>query len=87
MAARRPRLLSPTAFLRRSAVYKGLLGGSRGWLAVGAVFWLPRLLKRLFGRTEEVVATEKLVAGEFVRLEAVRPPTRRERRAGRRSGR
>lgn len=87
MAARRPRLLSPTAFLRRNAVYKGLLGGRRGWLAVGALVWLPRVMKRLFGRTEEVVTTEKLVAGEFVRLEAIRPPTRRDRRAARRAGR
>ena len=87
MAARRPRLLSPTAFLRRSAVYKGLLGGRRGWLAVGAIVWFPRFMKRLFGRTEEVVTTEKLLPGEFVRLDAVRPPTRRQRRAARRAGR
>ena len=27
------------------------------------------------------VATEKLTAGQFVRLESIRPPTRRERKA------
>lgn len=79
--ARRPRLLSPTAFLRRGALYKGLLGGSRGWLAVGAVVWGPKLFSRFFGKTEEVIATEKLTAGQFVRLESIRPPTRRERKA------
>ena len=71
--------------LRRSALYKGVFGGSRGWLAVGAVLWGPRLLKRLMGKNEEVIATEKLVAGQFVRLEAIRPPTRRERKAARRA--
>jgi hypothetical protein len=83
--AGRPRLLSPTAFLRRSALYKGLFGGNRGWLAVGAVMWGPRVLSRLFGKREEIVATEKLTAGQFVRLEAVRAPTRRERKALRRA--
>ena len=79
--ARRASLLSPTAFLRRSALYKGLFGGSRGWLAVGAVLWGPKVFKRFFGKTEEVIATEKLPAGQFVRLESTRPPTRRERKA------
>ena len=79
--ARRASLLSPTAFLRRSALYKGLFGGHRGWLAVGAVMWAPKLFKRFFGKREEVIATEKLTAGQFVRLESIRPPTRRERKA------
>jgi hypothetical protein len=83
--ARRRGLLSPTALLRRSSLYKGFLGGSRGWMAVGAVMWTPRLLKRLFGRNEEVVATEVLKPGQFVRLEAISPLTRRQRRAQRRS--
>ncbi len=83
--ASRPRLLSPTAFLRRGALSKGLFGGSRGWLAVGAVMWGPKMLSRLFGKREEIVATEKLTAGQFVRLEVVRAPTRRERKALRRA--
>jgi hypothetical protein len=79
--ARRVGLLSPTAFLRRGALYKGVFGGSRGWMAVGAVLWAPRVFKKFFGKSEEVVATEKLKAGQFVRLESIRPPTRRERKA------
>jgi hypothetical protein len=54
-------------------------------MAVGAMLWTPRLLKRLLGRNEEVVATEKLKPGQFVRLEAIAPPTRRERKAAARS--
>jgi len=73
------------AMLRRSALYKGVFGGSRGWLAVGALLWGPKLLQRLVGKNEEIIATEKLVAGQFIRLEAVRPPTRRQRKAARRT--
>lgn len=83
--ARRPRLLSPTVLLRRNALYKGVFGGSRGWMAIGAALWGPRLLKRALGRREEVLATERLRPGEFVRIEALRPPTRRERKSARRA--
>ena len=83
--ARKPGLLSPTAFLRRGALYKGVFGGQRGWMAVGAVLWGPRLFKRFFGKNEQILGTEKLVAGQFVRLEAIKPPTRRERKAAKRA--
>jgi hypothetical protein len=77
--------LSPVAALRTNALYKGLLGGSRGWLAVGAVVWAPRLLKKVLGSTHEVVATEELKPGQVLCLEAIPPPTRAERRAARRA--
>ena len=81
----RSRLLSPTVALRRNAIYKGLLGGQRGWLAIGAVVWAPRLLKRALGRTEQVVATERLEPGQALRIEAIKRPTRAEDRARRRA--
>ena len=83
MALRRSRyvLLSPTALLRRSALYKGVFGGSRGWLAVGVALWGPRFFRKYFGKHEEVIAVEKLTAGQFVRLESVAPPTRKQRKA------
>lgn len=83
--ARRARLLSPTAMLRRSALYKGVFGGHRGWMAVGAVLWGPRILRRVFGKQEEIVAVERLTAGQSVRLESIKPPTRKERKAARRA--
>ncbi|MGB8858805.1 MAG: hypothetical protein WCC60_06095 [Ilumatobacteraceae bacterium] len=83
--ARKSSLLSPTALLRRSALYKGVFGGNRGWMAVGAVLWGPKLFKRFLGKNEQIIATEKLTAGQFVRLEAIRPPTRKERKAIKRS--
>ena len=83
--ARRTRVLSPTAALRRNALYKGLFGGSRGWMAVGALVWGPRLMKKALGRTEQVVLTEKLEPGQALRIEAIERPTRSELRAGRRA--
>ena len=83
--ARRPRLLSPIALARRSAIYKGVLGGNRGWMVVGAVVWAPRLLKKAMGRTEQVVATEKMLPGDTMTLYAIPPPTRKERKAARKA--
>ena len=83
--ARSSRVLSPTAALRRNALYKGLLGGSRGWMAVGAMVWGPRLMKKALGRNEEVVATERLEPGQALRIEAIKQPSRDERRAARRA--
>ena len=80
---RRPRALSPFAALRRNALYKGLFGGSRGWMAVGAFVWGSRLFRKAFGRTEKVVYTEVLEPGQVLRLEAIAPPTRGQRRAAR----
>ncbi len=81
----RTRLLSPTVALRRNAIYNGLLGGQRGWMVLGAVVWAPRLLKKALGRTEQVVATERLEPGQALRIEAIRRPTRAEDRASRRA--
>jgi hypothetical protein len=54
-------------------------------MAIGAALWGPRLVKRALGRREEVLATERLRPGEFVRIEALKPPTRRERKSARRA--
>ncbi len=82
---RRPSLLSPTAYVRRRAIYDGLLGGQRGWLAVGRVLWGARLLRNAVGRSEQVVATEVLRPGETVTVVAIKAPSRSERKAAKRS--
>jgi hypothetical protein len=77
-------MLRPSVILRRNALYKGLFGGSRAWLAVGAVIWGRGTLKKVFGKHEEVLTTEKLRKRQFVRIDTVPPPTRRERRKAKR---
>jgi hypothetical protein len=83
--ARRPGILSPFAFARRQGVYKGLLGGHRGWLVVGGTLWGARFLRRALGRNEEVAAVEVLRPGQAIRLEAIPALSRRERTAQRRA--
>jgi hypothetical protein len=78
-------MLRPSVILRRNALYKGLFGGSRAWLAVGAVIWGRGTLKKVFGKHEEVLTTEKLRKRQFVRIDTVPPPTQREKRRSKRS--
>lgn len=84
-AARRPTLLSPTALVRRNAIYKGFLGGSRGWMVLGGIFWFATFLRRTLGKNEVVVASEVLRPGEFVTIRTIAPPTRAQRRAAKTS--
>lgn len=78
-------LTSPTAFVRRMGLYRGLLGGSRGWMVAGGVVWGVRLARRFLGRTAEIAATEILKPGQFVTIRAIAPLTRRERKTARRA--
>lgn len=80
-----PRLLKPSVLLRRNALYRGLLGGSRGWLVVGGLIWGRGLMKRVLGKQEQVLAVEKLLPGQGVRIDAIKPDTRRQRRAASRA--
>jgi hypothetical protein len=77
-------LLSPLPDLRRSAVLKGFLGGNRVWMAVGVMLWIPVVLRKSFGRSVETLSTEVLRPGQALRIEAIRAPTKAERRAARR---
>jgi hypothetical protein len=83
--ARRRGLLSPSVLIRRNGLYKGLLGGSRGWLIVGGTFWGARTIRRVFGKNEITVANEVLQPGQKITIEAIKPLTRRERKAGAKS--
>jgi hypothetical protein len=82
-----PRLLRPSVIIRRNATYKGLLGGHKGWLAVGVVLWSKSFVKKTFGKQEEILTTEKLTKGQFLRIDAVAPPSRRQRRKAKRARR
>ena len=82
--ARRSSLFAPSAVLRQRSIQRGLLGGHRGWMAIGVLVWVPRLWKRLAGRQEELIATERLRPGQSIQIDAVKPPTRRELKAAKR---
>jgi hypothetical protein len=73
--------LKPTTYLRRHAVTKGVMGGSKGWVVLAVLLWSPRLTKRVLGRSEQVVAREKLKSGQFVSIEALGSLPKAERKA------
>jgi hypothetical protein len=83
--ARGPGLFSPWPVLRRDAIVKGFVGGNRGWMAIGALVWGPLLMRKVFGRTVQIVSTDVIKPGQALRIEAIRPPTKAERRAARRA--
>jgi hypothetical protein len=56
-------------------------------MVIGVFVYAPRVMRRLAGRNEEVIATERLLPGQFVRIEALRPPSRAQRKAAKRSSR
>ncbi len=54
------------------------------WRAVAVVVFGGQFLRRVFGKHPEYLGTEKLRAGQLLQIEAIAPPTRRERREARR---
>ncbi len=71
---------SPIKYLRRNGFVKGVLGGNNSWTGVAAALWMFRLIGKLFAKNDEVLATEKLTAGQFVRIESLPPQTRKQKK-------
>ena len=81
-----------SAVLRRRSLVEVGWNGRRAWLAVGAVVWGARGLRKAVHRDEKVLMREVLRPGaQLIVSEAIVRPTRRQRRkaaraAGRGSG-
>ncbi len=64
------------AFLRRKAIFAGVLGGQRKWLVWGGFAWVMHWLGRIFGGGEPTARyTQEVSAGErvFVMHEPLSP--------------
>jgi hypothetical protein len=83
----RSTLFSPTAELRRNAISKGLMRGNRAWLAIGAVVWGARLLRKSTGKSAETLAVMSLKPGEGLRIRTMEPHSEAERKAFQRGAR
>ncbi len=83
MATRR-RALSLSALIRTRAIQRGIFGSSPMWRAIAVVMFGTRFLRKVFGKHPDHLGVEKLKAGQFVRIEAIAPIGRRERRGARR---
>lgn len=87
------------AFLRRKAVFAGVLGGNRKWLVWGGAAWVFHWLGALFGAgeakpryTQEVPAGERVVVvHEALSAHGVKKAekkaARAQRKAAKKSGR
>ena len=71
---------SPIKYLRRNGFVKGVLGGNNSWTVVAATLWMFRLVGKLFAKNDEVLAKEKLTAGQFVRIESLPLQTRKQKK-------
>ena len=59
----------PLGYLRRQAIRRGILGGSRGWLILGGVAWGLRVLSRVAStRRLRTVLVEELRPGESLHI-------------------
>lgn len=72
---RRGGILSPSYFIRKASINRGLLGDDRFWRTIFMLMMGRRLLRKLAGSEPEVVALERLEPGQFVRIEAIDPRT------------
>jgi hypothetical protein len=55
------------AFLRRKAIFAGVLGGQRKWLILGGFAWVFHWIGRIFGGGEPTARyTQEVGAGERV---------------------
>jgi hypothetical protein len=66
--------------LHTRAVKHGVFGGSRNWMFIGLVIWIPRAAWRFLGRHEHTVARDVLYPGQVMRIEAFRKPSKKELR-------
>ena len=76
-------LYSPTAALQRRLIRQSRQ--NRTWAGVAGMLMVVRILKRASSRRPEVVATDRLAAGQSMTITAIARPTRRQRRAARRT--
>jgi hypothetical protein len=79
--------MGPVRLLHSRGFYRGVVGGSGGWALVYFVITGGRMVRKVFGKHPEIAAIERLDPGQFVRIEAIAPPTRRERKTAKAAAR
>lgn len=80
--------MSLLAMIRRRGLRRGVFGGSRPWLVLGAVAWALRAVQLAVRPAPERVFVGDLAVGEsYVITTRPAPPSRRQRRRRRRAER
>ena len=63
------------------ALNRGLLGGNRVWVGVGAVVWTIRLFQWLTRPETSVIYRDRLSSGQAIEIRHIPPgPSRRQRK-------
>jgi hypothetical protein len=74
-------VIKPSTYIREQALTRGVLGGSKSFMVIAVFAFAPRLLRRLFGRSEVLVAREPMKSGQILRIEALGDLSKAERKA------
>lgn len=81
-----PRAARPSVIIRRKAIYSGVLGQSTMWKLVAGVMIGRGAIKKIFGKTTEVIDVSKMGPERFMTLTTAKPITRRRARRMRKQG-
>ena len=71
MAQRPPLFPTPSAYIVRNSVNKGLLGDDRFWKLIGFLIVGRRLVRKIMGADPRTVAVERIRPGETITLRGV----------------
>lgn len=71
-------------YLRRNGLFKGLLGGSRGWLAIFGLLQAQKFIGKYVGRDEQKLTLDMLKPGQSMTITAIPAPNRRQRKQAKR---
>jgi hypothetical protein len=72
--------LSPSVYVRTTAVRRGVLGGDRFWRTIAVMIVAGEVLRRVFGRSPELLSIERLEPGQSVQIRTLPASERRRRR-------
>ena len=79
--------MGPVRLAQTRGFYRGVVGGSGGWAVVYFVIVGAQVVRKVFGKHPEVAAIERLEPGQFIRIAAIAPLTRRERKSAKAAAR
>ena len=76
-----PRALRPSVIIRRKAIWSGILGPSRFWKVIGVFVFGKGTIKKIFGKTPEVLGKQKVGFNSFVNVINAKPMTKQQQRS------
>jgi len=69
------------AFVRRSAMRRGVFGGNPAWQTIAVAFFVNDMRKKFLVKQSDLLSTEVLEAGQTVTITSIPPAPRRRKRS------